>query len=138
VTNHEGEVAPGRRSYWLVKLQPAAREKLVEEGSINAEHHGRRAHRPARASGNCLGGSGIMSFSERSQIAADIRKRRLCQHPARCCREYAVRVQQVARQVEPVSPRILGAITKYVGELQRPAEFCCNPLAYGRLLAEDA
>jgi len=33
VTNHEGQVASGRRSYWLVKLPPAAREKLVENGS---------------------------------------------------------------------------------------------------------
>jgi hypothetical protein len=80
VTNHEGQVAPGRHSYWLVKLPPAAREKLVEKGVINAEHHGRRAHHPARASGNCLGGSGIMLFGEHSQIPADIWKRRLCQH----------------------------------------------------------
>jgi hypothetical protein len=40
-----------------------------------------------------------------------------------------VRLQQLARQVQSVSLRIFGEIAKYVGELQRPAEFCCNPPA---------
>src|ERR1700732_5281324 len=137
VTKQESQLAPGRDSYWLVKLLPAAREKLVEKGAINAEHYGRRAHRRARASGNCLSGSHVMLFSEHSRIAADIGKRRLRQHPARGSCEYAVRVQQLARQVESVSLRIFGEIAKYVGELQRPAEFCCNPLARRRRLAKD-
>ena len=41
-------------------------------------------------------------------------KRRLRQHPARGSCEYTVRVQQLARQVEPVSLRIFGEIAKYV------------------------
>ena len=52
-------------------------------------------------------------------------------------REYAVRVQQLARQVEPVWLRIFGEIAKDVGELQRPAEFCCNPLAGRRRLTKE-
>jgi len=39
-------------------------EKLLEKGAINPEHHGRRTHRPTRASANCLGGSRIMPFGE--------------------------------------------------------------------------
>ena len=110
----------------------------MEKGAINAEHHGYRAHRPAGASGNCLGDSRVMPFGECGQIAADVGKRRLRQPPARHCGEYAVRVQQLARQVQPVSLRIFGEITKYVGELQRPAEFCRDTLTCQRLLSTDA
>jgi hypothetical protein len=77
VTNHEGEFAPGRDSYWLVKLPPATREELVEKGPINPEHDGGGPHRPARASSNCLGGGHIMSFGEHSQVVADVGERRL-------------------------------------------------------------
>ena len=129
---------PGRDSYGLVKPPPAARDKLVENSAMVSKHDGRWTHRPARASGNCLGGSGIMLFSERSQFPADIGQRRLCQHPARRCCDYAVLVQQLARQIQPVSSRIFGEIAKYAGELQRTAEFCCDTLAYWRLLPEYA
>jgi len=93
VTNHEGEFAPGRDSYWLVKLPPATREELVEKGPINPEHDSGGPHRPARASSNCLGGDHVMSFSEHSQIPADVGERRLRQHPARRGCKYAVYVQ---------------------------------------------
>jgi hypothetical protein len=59
-----------------------------------------------------------MPFGEYGQIAADIRERRLRQHPARRGCEYAVSVQQLARQVQPMSSCILREIAKYVGELQ--------------------
>ena len=36
-----------------------------------------------------------------------------------------------------MSSRILGEITKYIGKLQRPAEFCCNPPARRRRLAKN-
>jgi hypothetical protein len=137
VTNHESQSAPGRDSNRLVKLLPASREKLVEKGAIEPEHHCRRAHRPARASRDRFRGGRVMLLSQQSQVAADIGKRWLCQHPARRSCEYAVRLQQLARQVQPVSLRIFGEIAKYVGELQRPAEFCCNPPARRRRLAKN-
>jgi len=119
-----------RPGFVLARLTaPAAREKRAEKGAMNPERHSHRAHRPARASGNRLGGGRIMPFGEDCQIAADIRKRRLRQHPARRRCEYAVRVQELARQVEPLSPRICGEITKSVGELQRPAQFRRDTLA---------
>jgi hypothetical protein len=62
VTKQESQFAPGRDSYRLVKPLPAAREKLAQKGAINAEHYGRRAHRRARAIGNCLSGSHVMAF----------------------------------------------------------------------------
>jgi hypothetical protein len=43
VTNHESQFVPGRDSNRLVKLPPASREKLVEKGAVDPEHHGRRA-----------------------------------------------------------------------------------------------
>ena len=129
VTNHENQFVPGRGSYWHVKLLPAARQKLVEKGAIEPEHHCRRAHRPAGASRDRFRGGRVMLLSQQSQVAADIGKLWLCQHPARRSCEYAVRLQQLARQVQPVSLCIFGEIAKYVGELQRPAEFCCNPPA---------
>ena len=97
MTRHEGQFAPDRYSYWFVKLAPAAREELVENGAINSMHRGRWTYRPARARGHCLVGSRIMPFGNPCQIAADIRKRRLRQHPAWHSCEYAMRVQQLAR-----------------------------------------
>src|SRR6516165_10379580 len=137
VTNHEGQFVPGRGPYGLVKPTPAPGEKLVEKSAVGAEQHRCRAHCPARASGNCLGGSRVMIFSEPNQVAADTRKRRLRQYPARRGCEYGVRVQHLARQVQPVSPCIFGEIAKYAGELQCPAEFCGNALARWRPLAKD-
>jgi hypothetical protein len=55
-----------------------------------------------------------MPFGNLCQIAADIRKRRLRQHPAWHSCEYAMRVQQLARQVEPMQAGIAGEIAKYV------------------------
>jgi len=129
---------PVRNSHGLVEPTPAAREKLVEKGTVKPVQHCCRAHRPSRAGGDCLRRSHIMSFSERGQIAADFGKRRLRQYPARRGREYAVRVQQLARQVEPVSLRIFRQIVQYLGELQCTAEFCCNTFDGRCLLAEDA
>jgi hypothetical protein len=93
VTKQESQSAPERDSYWVVELLPAAREKLVKNGAINSERHGRWAHRRARASGNCLSRSRVMAFGEYGEIAAHFGKRRLRQHPTRRRREYAVRVQ---------------------------------------------
>ena len=93
VTKQQDQFAPCRDLYWLAKLPPAARAKLVKKDTINPEHHGRRAHRCARASGNCLSGGRVMPFGEYGQIAADIRERRLRQNPARRGCEYAVSVQ---------------------------------------------
>ena len=109
---------PVRNPHGLVEPTPAARDKLVEKGTVKPVQHGRRAHRPAGAGGDCLRRSHIMPFSEQGQIATDFGKRRLSQHPARRGREYAVRMQQLARQVEPVSFRIFRQIVQYVGELQ--------------------
>ena len=138
VTNHESQFVPGRGSYWLVKLLPAARKKLVEKGAIEPEHHCRRAHRPARPTRDRFRGSRVMLLGEQSQVAAGIGKLWLCQHPARRSCEYAVRLQQLARQVQPVSLRILGEITKYMGELQCTAESRRETLAGLRFVAEDA
>jgi hypothetical protein len=88
-----------RDSYWLVEPLPAAREKLVENGTINAEHYSHQAPRRARAGGHCLSGSRVMAFGECGEIAAHVGKRRLRQHPTRHRCEYAVRVQQFAGQV---------------------------------------
>jgi len=93
MTNHEGEFVPGRDSYWVVNVTPAAHEELVEKGAMNAEHYGRRAHGPPRASGNRLNRSGVMAFGEYGEIATHVGKRWVRQHPTRRCREYAVRVQ---------------------------------------------
>jgi hypothetical protein len=41
VTKQKRQFAPERDSYWLVKPLPAARDKLVEKGAINAERYGR-------------------------------------------------------------------------------------------------
>src|SRR6516165_6537575 len=97
MTNQKGQFAPGRYWYWLIKPPPAAHDKLAEESAIDREHYGCRAHRPARTGGNRCGSSRVMLFGNQCQIAADIRKRRLCQHPAwhRC--ENVVRMQQLAR-----------------------------------------
>jgi hypothetical protein len=64
VANHEGQFAPSRDFDRLVNVPPAAGEQLLEKRAINTEHHGRRAHRPARASSNCLNGCRIMPFGE--------------------------------------------------------------------------
>src|SRR6202035_4025145 len=45
---------------------------------------------------------------------------------------------ELARQVQPVSLRILGEIAKYIGELQRTAELRRDTLARRRFLTEDA
>jgi hypothetical protein len=137
VAHCEDQVAPGRYSYWFVKLPPAAREKLVENGAIHGEHYGCGAHCRPRASGDCLAGSRIMLFSEQCQIAADIRKPRLRQNPAWHSCEYAVRVQQLARQVKSMQAGIACEIAKYVRELKRPAEFGRHPLARRRRLAKN-
>jgi hypothetical protein len=63
VTKQESQFGPGRDSDRLVKPLPAAREEPVEKRAVNAEDHGRRAQRPARASGNRLCGSRITSFA---------------------------------------------------------------------------
>ena len=34
MTNHKGQFAPGWYWHWFVKLPPAAREKLVENGGF--------------------------------------------------------------------------------------------------------
>jgi len=78
-----------------------------------------------------------MPFGGQGQIATDIRKRRLGQHPAGHRGEYAVRVQQLAWQVQSMQAGVVGEIAKYIGELQRPAEFCCDPLARWRRLAKN-
>jgi hypothetical protein len=93
MTKQKSQSARERDSYWLVELLPTTREKLVEKGAIYAEHHGRWAHRRARASGNCLSRSRVMAFGAYGEIAAHFGKRRLRQHPTRRRREYAVRVQ---------------------------------------------
>src|SRR5258708_37823720 len=88
-TGCQRPVAAGQGSNRLVKLLPASREKLVEKGAIEPEHHCRRAHRPARASRDRFRGGRVMLLSQQSQVAADIGKRWLCQHPARRSGEYA-------------------------------------------------
>ena len=45
VTKQESQSARERDSYWLVEPLPAAREKLVENGTIDTEHRRNRAHR---------------------------------------------------------------------------------------------
>ena len=137
VTKRESHLTHKGNPYWLVEPPPAARQKLAEEGAMQAKHYRRRAHRRARAGSNCLGGSCVMAFGESREIAADIGKRRLGQHPTRHCCEYAVRVQQLARKEQPVSFGVPGEIAKYTGELQCPAEFCSNPLACWRRLATN-
>ena len=138
VTKQESQSAPERDSYWFVELLPVAREKLVKNGAINSEQHGRWAHRRARASGNCRGRVRVMPFGEHGEIAAHVGKRRLSQNPTRRRCKYAVRMQQLARQVQAVSLRIPDEIAKYIGELQRSAEFFCDPLARRHLIAEYA
>jgi hypothetical protein len=49
-----------------------------------------------------------------------------------------VRLQQLARRIEPVSLRILGKIVKYLGELKCTTELCGDAPACRRLSAEDA
>src|SRR5215469_6105059 len=112
VTNHEGQFVPGRGPYRLVKPTPAPGEKLAEKGAVGAEQYRCRAHCRARASGNCLDGSRVMIFSEPNQVAADIRKRRLRQYPARRGCEYTPRLQHLARQEQPALLRIVCEIAK--------------------------
>src|SRR5271165_2141401 len=137
VPEHEGQLAPGRDPDRLVEVLPAAGEQLVEERAINPEHHGGRAHFATRAGGDGLRGGRVMSFGQPGDVSADIGERRLREHPARGRDENSVRLQQFARQIQPVPPGVFGEVTKYVGELQRAPEFRCNALAGWRLLSED-
>src|SRR4029077_10371141 len=64
VTKQESQFAPERDSSWRVEVLPAARERLVEKGAINAEHYRHWAHRRTRAGGNRLDGRRVMAFGE--------------------------------------------------------------------------
>src|SRR5215470_16388777 len=138
VTKYESEFAQIGDLHWLVELPPAAREKLVEKSAMDAEHYCRRTHHRTRASSKCLSGGCVMAFGSSREFATHIGKRRLRQHPTRHRCEYPVRVQQLSRQEQPLSLRIPGKVAKYVGELQRAAQFRRNTLARGRFIAEYA
>src|SRR5262249_23051918 len=112
--------------------------KLVEKSAMSAEHYCRWTHRRTRAGSNCLGGGCVMALGSPGEFAAHIGKRRLRQHPTRHRCEDPVRVQQLSRQEQPLSLRIPGEVAKYVGELQRAAQFRRNALARGRFIAEYA
>jgi hypothetical protein len=45
VTKDESQFAHQKDLYWLVEPPPAAREKRVEQGTMNTKHHRRRAYR---------------------------------------------------------------------------------------------
>jgi hypothetical protein len=78
-----------------------------------------------------------MSFGEHGHITADVRKRRLRQHPAwRGCVD-AVRLKHFAGQVKPMPPGVFGETAKDVGKLQRAAEFCCNAVSGWCPLSEN-
>src|SRR5215469_16829981 len=102
VTKHESQFAPKRDLHRLVEASPAAREKLVEQRTMNTKHYGRRAHRRRATGSNRLNGSCVMAFGAQREIAAHLGKRRLCQHPTRHGCEYPVRAQQSAWKEQPV------------------------------------
>jgi hypothetical protein len=45
VTKDESQFAHQRDLYWLAEPPPAAREKRIEQGTMNTKHYRRRAHR---------------------------------------------------------------------------------------------
>jgi hypothetical protein len=117
VTKQQRELPSARDANRLLKAPPTVREQLVEERPINTEHRSGRTHCPTRTSCDCLDGSRVMSFGERSEVAADIRERRLRQYPTRHRRKNAARLQQLPRQIKPVPSGIFREVAKYVGEL---------------------
>jgi hypothetical protein len=99
MAEHEHSFAPTRDLDRLVEAPPTTCEQLPEERPINVEYHSGRAHRPTGTNCDGFRGGGIMSFGEHGHVTADIRKRRLRQHPAwRGCVD-AVRVKHFAGQV---------------------------------------
>jgi hypothetical protein len=138
VTKHESQFAHQRDLYWLVELSPAAREKLVEQSTMNTKHYRRGARRRTATGSNRLGGSCVMAFGAQGKIAAQLGKPRLRQHRTRCCCEYAVRVQQPAWKEQPVPLGIPGEIVKYICELHCTAQLLRGALPRRRVIAEYA